>query len=200
MVYIHIDLYFILVRLFWYIVIVLIIILLKTPCSVDTAAPAFGPRRVVIRFSSCGGWRLEGVSVQSLICMVLGGLLAVLGKFLAVFVCTFCDVFGASGTRNECKKRCLESLKTIQKWAWKRPKITKMWSRGVLGVSWEHSFHERIGAHAWRWNVEPCWRHLVEFESFWGALWISKGPIRQVFLKVFGAVTKTRKICISQQL
>ena len=27
---------------------------MKTPCGVDTAAPAFGVRRAVIRFASCG--------------------------------------------------------------------------------------------------------------------------------------------------
>ena len=46
-------------------------IILKTPCGVDTAAAAFGVRRVVIRFASCSGWMLEGVSVPLLICVGL---------------------------------------------------------------------------------------------------------------------------------
>ena len=109
---------------------------LKTVCGVGTAAHAFGARQVVICIASCGRWMSKGVSVPSLTCVVLGSYL----QFFDCFGGRFCGVCGASGdTRNECKKRCQEPLKTIQNEAWKDLKVIKNKTMGrfesVLGSS-----------------------------------------------------------------
>ena len=75
---------------------------------------------------------VEGVSVPSLTCLGLGCSWQIIGSFL----CRFCDVCGVSGTRNERKKRCQESLEIIKNCAWKVAKIMKNKPRGVSGVSW----------------------------------------------------------------
>ena len=79
---------------------------------------------------------LECVSVPSLMCMVFGGS----WRFFSdswKFVYRFCDVCGASGTKNKCKERCQGSMKIIRNWAWKAPQIIKKWDlvafRGGLG-------------------------------------------------------------------
>ena len=66
------------------------------------------------------------MSVPSLICMVLGGLLAILCRFLAFFLpsdSVMCVALLANTIK--CKKRCHESLKTIQHLVWKGPQIIK---------------------------------------------------------------------------
>ena len=93
---------------------------LKTRCGVYTAAPALGTRRVVIRFASCGGLVVEVVSVSSLNCVVLGDSWRFSCRFLYLFR-RFYDEWGAFGARNQCKKRCPESLRIIKKWIWKSP-------------------------------------------------------------------------------
>ena len=79
---------------------------------------------------------LEGVSVPSLICMFLVFLADSL-QILDNLFRRFCDMCGASGARNECKKWCQESSKIIQNWAWKGPTIIKNETSGHFGGSWK---------------------------------------------------------------
>ena len=65
--------------------------------------------------------------------------LAFVFRFLNVLGGRFCDVCGASGARNEYKKRWQELLKIILKWPWRVQQSSKMRRRGVLGGTWEHS-------------------------------------------------------------
>ena len=126
---------------------------------------------------------LECVSVPSLICMFFG----VSWRFFSdswKFVYRFCDVCGASGTKNECKKRCQGSLKIIRSWAWKGPQIIKndtSWRLG--GVLETGRFQERSqgGPPPKFWSTFGAtwsiWGSILAPSGFW------RGPKIHVFLQ-----------------
>ena len=140
--------------------------------------------------SFCKLWWVNGRGCVGTVVYLYGSwrFLAIPLQILDSFFWRFC---GASGTRNGCKKRCQGSLKSIQIWHWKNPTIIKNQTSGLFGGSWEHSVSWTQRGARIRMNSGAILVLLARFcVPFWRPLDF-EGPIRLVFLDVFGATAKT---------